>query len=145
MIRFEIPGECVPKGRPRFRTVGAFVQTYNTKETIYYENLVKVCFKDTLFEGFMNKEQIGMNITIYKEIPKSASKKKVISMLNGDIRPTTKPDADNCAKSICDGLNKIAYSDDSQICELTIKKYYSEKSRTVVELYEVCNSEQSNM
>ena len=31
-------------------------------------------------------------------------------------------DVDNCAKSICDGLNGIAYLDDSQIIELTVRR-----------------------
>ena len=29
-------------------------------------------------------------------------------------------DVDNCAKSICDGLNGIAWADDSQVSELTV-------------------------
>jgi Holliday junction resolvase RusA-like endonuclease len=31
-------------------------------------------------------------------------------------------DLDNCAKSICDGLNGIVYLDDSQIIELTVRR-----------------------
>jgi Holliday junction resolvase RusA-like endonuclease len=31
-------------------------------------------------------------------------------------------DLDNCAKSICDGLNGIAYLDDSQVAELVVKR-----------------------
>lgn len=47
-------------------------------------------------------------------------------MIKGEIRPTKKPDLDNVAKIICDGLNKIAYEDDSQIIDLTVTKYYAE-------------------
>jgi Holliday junction resolvase RusA-like endonuclease len=32
-------------------------------------------------------------------------------------------DLDNCAKSICDALNGIAYEDDSQIVELIIRRH----------------------
>ena len=31
-------------------------------------------------------------------------------------------DLDNCAKSICDGLNGIVYLDDSQVAELVVKR-----------------------
>ena len=32
-------------------------------------------------------------------------------------------DVDNCAKSICDALNGIVYLDDSQVVELTVRRY----------------------
>jgi Holliday junction resolvase RusA-like endonuclease len=32
-------------------------------------------------------------------------------------------DLDNCAKSICDALNGIAYEDDSQIVELIVRRH----------------------
>ena len=32
-------------------------------------------------------------------------------------------DVDNCAKSICDALNGIAYGDDSQIEELVVRRH----------------------
>ena len=42
-------------------------------------------------------------------------------------------DVDNCAKSICDALNGIAYLDDSQIIELTVRRAVDrERPRAVV-------------
>ena len=42
-------------------------------------------------------------------------------------------DVDNCAKSICDGLNGIAYLDDSQIIELTVRRGVDhERPRAIV-------------
>ena len=34
-----------------------------------------------------------------------------------------KPDVDNIAKAVLDALNGIAYDDDSQVVELTVKKW----------------------
>ena len=33
-------------------------------------------------------------------------------------------DLDNCAKSICDGLNGIVYLDDSQVAELVVRRRF---------------------
>ncbi|MEX5590971.1 RusA family crossover junction endodeoxyribonuclease, partial [Pseudomonas urmiensis] len=59
-------------------------------------------------------------------IPSSTSKKNRIGMLNGDIYPTKKPDADNIAKAVTDALNGLAYKDDSQIVILSVYKQYGE-------------------
>ena len=63
--------------------------------------------------------------------------KKKAAMMAGQIRPTKKPDADNCAKSVLDALNKIAFDDDSQIVELHVNKYYSENPRVTITLEEI--------
>ncbi len=54
-------------------------------------------------------------------------------MLDGHIRPTKTPDADNIAKSVLDALNKVAYKDDSCVVDLIVEKWYSENPR--VEVY----------
>lgn len=40
-------------------------------------------------------------------------------------RHTSKPDADNLAKSVKDALSKQCWADDSQICELHAEKWYA--------------------
>ena len=50
---------------------------------------------------------------------------------------TKRPDIDNLAKAILDGLNGIAYTDDNQVAELEIQKLYSDKARTEVEIIEI--------
>ena len=59
---------------------------------------------------------------------KIGQKKKQKQALSGDILPTVKVDLDNCAKVVCDALNRVAFADDKQIVELYIKKY-TEKYR----------------
>lgn len=48
------------------------------------------------------------------EKPKS-SKRKI---------PSVRPDIDNLLKAVFDALNKIAYRDDAQICEVITRKEY---------------------
>jgi Holliday junction resolvase RusA-like endonuclease len=58
-------------------------------------------------------------------------------MVEGKIRHTKKCDADNLAKSILDALNGIAYYDDSQVCELLVRKYYSDNPRVEILISEI--------
>ena len=46
-------------------------------------------------------------------------------MTSGKLKPCKKPDADNIAKVVSDALNGIVYEDDSQICDLNVKKLYT--------------------
>ena len=55
-------------------------------------------------------------------------------MLSGEIKPTKKPDIDNITKCILDGLNGVAYRDDTQVVEVSAKKIYAEKAEVKVEI-----------
>ena len=129
MITLTIPGEPVAKGRPRMMKSGiAFTPT----KTRNYETLVKELFiisKQEMMEG-----QLVAYIDAYFGIPKSTPKKKYPEMVNGEIRPTKRPDLDNIAKAILDALNGLAYRDDSQIVSLKIRKLYAEKPRVKISI-----------
>lgn len=132
-IRFTVPGPPTAKQRPKFSRVGNYVKTYTPEKTVNYENLVGWYYQQAA-QGFMfpDDAMLDMRIIAYFEIPKSVSKKKRQAMLDKEIRPTKKPDVDNCAKSICDAINKIAYHDDASIVDLQVRKFYSEQPRVEV-------------
>lgn len=130
-VSFTVPGRPMGKQRPRVMKSGI---TFTPKETVSYENLVKMVYMQSgskMFEG-----PINMKIVAYYEIPKSTSKKKAELMRAENERPTKKPDVDNIVKIICDALNKVAYHDDSQIVGCEIQKYYSDNPRVEVEIWE---------
>jgi Holliday junction resolvase RusA-like endonuclease len=135
-MKFVVYGKPVAKGRPRFSSRGGFVRSYSPESTVNYENLVKLSF-DTCEEKEKLEGQLGALLLVYCPIPKSTSKKNKELMLNGDIRPTTKPDLDNIAKAILDALNGRAFDDDKQVVSLTVEKFYSDTPRVIVEIYEV--------
>ena len=136
-IYFEIEGKVVGKGRPRFARMGNFVRTYSTQQDVSYENWVKTCFLNSVYNDFKPIEnEIDVTIIAQFEIPKSISNKKRQMMLDLQIRPTKKPDCDNIAKSICDALNKVAYKDDSQIVNLIVHKIYGENEKCLVKIIE---------
>lgn len=130
---FEIAGEPMGKQRPRFVRVGNFTRTYTPKETVNYENWVKLSYQNFGGENYGDMP-LKVEITAKFPIPKSYSKKKHEQAIDGQIRPTIKPDCDNIAKVICDALNGIAYTDDKQIVELIVRKEYAENPKVIVEI-----------
>lgn len=136
-VKFTILGEPQGKGRPRFRSAGAFVQTYTPKETVAYENLVKLEYRRQCNDfKFPDGAMLDVRITAFYTIPKSVSKKKRLAMVQHLIRPMKKPDTDNVVKVILDSLNEIAYKDDVQVVDCQVRKFYSENPRVVVSISE---------
>jgi len=133
-VIIKILGRPVGKGRPKFSRMGNFVKTYTPKETVEYENLVRLSWMNTPDAKKLDGK-IRATVLAYFKIPKSVSKKKHAEML--DAPYASKPDTDNIAKSILDALNGIAYDDDSQIVELHVYKTYSDDEYAVLELEEV--------
>lgn len=101
-----------------------------------YEDGVRMEYINKCNYYFSEDKSLIMNIDAFFKIPKSTSKKKKMMMLSNDIRPTKKPDMDNIIKIVADALNGIAYYDDKQIIECTIRKYYSNEPRIKVSIYE---------
>jgi Holliday junction resolvase RusA-like endonuclease len=52
-----------------------------------------------------------------------------------EIKPTTRPDLDNYAKLTLDALNGIIWTDDSQITELRLGKFYSITPSTMIKVF----------
>lgn len=126
-VEFTIPGEPQGKGRPRFAKVGNYVRTYTPDNTVAYENLVKLEYQRQCGRYmFSADEMLDMRIFAYYGIPKSVSRKRAALMLNGTIRPSKKPDADNVIKVVADACNGIAYRDDAQIVDTMVRKFYSD-------------------
>ena len=132
-ISFTVYGKPIGKQRPKFARKYGSVMTYTPKETVNYENLVKISYPG----GVKLEGAIVANIKGYFAVPKSVSKKQRERMLAGEVKYTKKIDSDNLAKSILDAWNHIAYDDDSQVCCLTVSKQYAEIERVEVELREI--------
>lgn len=130
--KFVIYGKPMGKQRPRLGK--GF--TYTPKETVNYENLVKYSFLDQVKDWVMTDKPIEMQITAYFPIPNSTSKKNKELMRSGQLKPTKKPDTDNIGKMIADALNNLAYNDDAQVVDMSIRKVYSDTPRVEVTLIE---------
>lgn len=149
-LKFVVPGEPQGKARPRFARRGKYVSTYTPKETQIYEALVRYCAVSARTQKGIKpiSAEMGLEIKAYFKIPKSYSKKRKDRCLNGKERPSKKPDSDNIAKIVLDGLNpkmklnhalhraenvqEGLYLDDKQVVGLSVEKWYAEEPRVVI-------------
>lgn len=128
-MEFTIYGEPQGKGRPRFSTRGGAVRSYTPEKTVAYEEEVREAFLAVGETGYFDKEPLVVDIKAYFQIPKSTPKKRIPEVLKGF--PMKKPDIDNIAKIILDGLNGWAYEDDSQVITLLVTKSWVEEDPRV--------------
>lgn len=137
-VEFMVMGKPLGKQRPRVVHMGntGKVRAFTPKETVNYENLVKWSYLQ-MCDNIKLEGEIRAEITAYFAVPKSDSKRKRALKLTGVIRHTSKPDTDNIAKIILDSLNGIAYDDDKQVCQLSVKKLYGVREGVVVRLEEI--------
>ena len=138
VVGFCVLGEPVGKGRPKFRRVGEFTQTYTPSKTARYEQLVRLEYHAQVGTICFPKDSaLGMTIKIIRSIPRNTSSKKTKMMLERMILPGKRPDVDNCVKVILDALNKIAFHDDSQVVRILAYSEYGEQPCVEVEIAEL--------
>ena len=133
-INFTVPGDPVPKGRPKFTTVNGRAKAYTPKKTKHYEEVITVFAKMAMRGAAPLAGPVSVKIGIFLAIPASWSKKKKEMALVGEVLPTKKPDADNVTKACFDGMNGIVFIDDSQIVESFQKKAYSLEPRVEIQV-----------
>ena len=66
--------------------------------------------------------------TVDLRVPASWSGKRRDAALRGEIRSTTRPDADNYIKAALDAVNAIVMADDSLVVDLVATKRYARVS-----------------
>lgn len=138
MVNFTVYGKPVPKGRPRFTTRNGFGVAYTPKKTHDAEKEVARCAVLAGVKRIQKGCPVSVKLKFYMPIPKSFTKKKAEAARCGELKFTQKPDIDNLAK-IIDGLNGIAWEDDSQIVKLEVEKCYGDIPRT-----EICIEKDAN-
>ena len=124
-VTFVIPGKPFAKQRPRATRQG---RIYTPAETVSFERQVGQIAAQHITEPFRGPVKLIVRATF--ETPKSWSKKKTAELIH---RPhTQRPDLDNCLKALKDGLNRIAWADDSQVYEIDARKVWGIYAKTVV-------------
>lgn len=135
-MSFEVSGEVIGKGRPRFTTQNGYVRTYEPKKTKDYEKSIKMAYVQK-YKNFVSDKALRIGVYIYIKPAKSISNKKKTSLLNNEFYPTKKPDVDNVIKCVLDALNNVAYHDDTQVVEQAVKKRFGEEEKIVVFIEEI--------
>ena len=125
--KFIVLGEPVAKGRPKLSRYG----TYTPKKTKEYEEHIKQEWRKNGYKEPLTGA-VMVDIVFHRSIQKSGSKAVKTAKLTGKVKPTVKPDLDNYIKAVLDGLNGLAWVDDSQIVNISATKEYSLEPETVV-------------
>ncbi|MGA7781115.1 MAG: RusA family crossover junction endodeoxyribonuclease [Paraburkholderia sp.] len=131
-VVFSVPGTPIAKGRAKFARRGTFVTTYTPKETVQYENLVRLAAQEAMRGADPFDSPVELTVAIYLPIPQSWSKKKQEKARTGLVGATKKPDADNVLKALKDGMNGVVYVDDARITDVLLKKRYAVSPRVDV-------------
>jgi len=96
-LRLTIPGQPVPKQRPRR---GAHGNWYTPRETQDYEEMVRVLARSAMRGQTPMEEIVRVHVWVHGR--------------------KGRRDADNCLKAVLDGLTGAAYLDDSQVVDCRI-------------------------
>lgn len=121
-----IPGHCVPKERCTPVVICGHAQMITKPATRAYMEHVKNCW---LQEYGQNQivGSIEAHIKVFISKPENVTPEQWEYMKAGLLRPSSiGGDVDNLAKSITDGLNKVAYPDDSLICSIHCEKFFTD-------------------
>jgi len=120
-VSFRIHTTPVAKGRPRATSINGKARVYTPKKTAHFEAIVAETAEAHI--GKLMEGPIEVSLSFYLPRPKRLQRKKDSSLA---IVHTSKPDVDNLAKSVLDGLQAFM-GDDAQVYRLTASKYYAGK------------------
>jgi Holliday junction resolvase RusA-like endonuclease len=136
-MRFVVPGVVVPKKRPRVVRVRGKSMAFTPDETVVYENLVKSRADDAMkkYGLSLTTGPLRAEVSITVPIPTSWPKKLQEGARTGAIAPISRPDLDNCVKSIFDGMNGVVYKDDGQVVAFSVHKLYGDEPQTLVKVF----------
>ena len=134
MIEIYLAGEPIGKGRPRF--VKATGRAFTPERTVRFEDRLSLAAQAAMNGRSLLEGPLDVHVDIFMSVPASKPKKWKADALAGLIRPTKKPDADNFAKCL-DACNLVVWSDDAQIVELRVSKFYSETPAFVARVKQI--------
>lgn len=132
-----VKGNVKGKSRPRLNINTGNI--YTPKPTKNYEELIAWCYRTQGGRHWLD-QPVRVEIIAEHLAPK-VSKGKRAAMIAGEVYPLIKPDADNIAKIVLDALNGVAYNDDKQVVELTIRKRWSDDARVLIRVERIQTEE----
>jgi Holliday junction resolvase RusA-like endonuclease len=127
-ITFIVEGTPTGKARPRFARIGRHVRAYQPAADAKRESLVAAAYRRAAGNLPPYAGPVAVTVEAVFTPPKSWPRKRREnpgSMLG-------KPDGDNILKSILDGLNGVAFGDDSHIVRAEVAKWYGDRDETRV-------------
>lgn len=114
-IKFTIPGNPIPKGRPKKGANGF----YTPERTAKYERLVSQYAQIAMIGRWPLKTPVHVDIEAVFPIPRSWPFDKQKLSFHAAV-----PDLDNVVKAVIDGCQKIVLVDDKLVASLTARKVW---------------------
>ena len=115
-IDFRINAEPHPKGRPRFAKRGKFVSTYTDEKTKAFEKLVAESVKDVQIR-LCGPVKLSV-LFLHKRVGR-------LGKGGREWAHTCPKDCDNIIKSVLDGLQVHAVTDDKQVVIIEARQQYA--------------------
>jgi Holliday junction resolvase RusA-like endonuclease len=125
-----IPGRPFAKRRHRVATIRGRARAFNPTENERFEHLVRTLAASVFRAPLDGPVRVIVEATFATPISWPAKRRAAAI----GTPHASRPDADNIAKAIKDGLNRIAWRDDAQVAELTVRKLWGEIEETRVDV-----------
>lgn len=119
-VEFTVPIVPIGKARARVTSRG----TFTPAATRAAERAIATIAKASMRGAKPAEGRVLATVTATMPIPASWSKKRRQDAIESQIRPTSRPDADNVSKLVLDACNGIVYADDAQVVDLIVTKFY---------------------
>lgn len=137
MIEFTVPGPPGTQRRSRLFTAGGRARAAKHPTTLREQARVR-----EYAEGVRPEKPLQgpLRVSIHAAFPVARSWPawRQEAAIKGAVQHTARPDADNVGKLVLDALTQSGWwRDDSQVVELTVRKVYSDRPRTVVSVVEL--------
>ena len=118
----------VPKARARITANGR----YTPKSTVAFENTVAWRFVERC-----GKPRLKGPVSITVDFHLRSIQPEQAGRLHTGLPHATRPDGDNLFKAVADSLRAIAWIDDSQIADLTVRKFWSTRGKIDITISEI--------
>jgi Holliday junction resolvase RusA-like endonuclease len=100
------------------------MRMFTPTKTVAYEGLIAHAAQQAMAGAAPLEDACRLELDVICSVPASWSQRKQRQALEGSIRPTKKPDADNVLKAVCDGMNGVVWRDDVQAVDVLLRKRY---------------------
>lgn len=133
MISFTVPGIPIAQPRVKATAIGGYVRVYTPKTADAYKASVALAFGQA-YSGSPLTGPVAASI----EFVMPRTKSMIWKTRPMPSAPHAKrPDIDNLAKAVMDALLGLAWNDDAQVYELTMRKFIAsgdDQPRTLIRI-----------
>lgn len=133
-LTLHIPGDPVPKGRPRASVQGGRVHMRTPSATRAYESMIRDAVRAELLASRIATPRTGpahlvvrATFAYPKAAPRgwTAAQWRGVQAIGGVVAKPTRPDLDNLVKAVLDGVQGGGWiKDDGQVCSLHATKMW---------------------